>query len=716
MILFPSPNSKFTPSVHPSTPCDCPPKALILRFFLSVLLMGAGWMIGAKVAFAGASSGSWVVVVNGASQDSRTLANHFCQLRNIPARNVIVLDNIPDGYTITIDQFRELILGPVVRTLDERRLSPHVQGIVYSCDFPTAIQLESDLGGLKERSQYLTPWGSISGMTYLFRWAMAKDPSYIGFDSNWYAARDAKVLLQVFSGTPESRDELKQWIESGEHSKAAERLDEYRKSVGNPAPLEYLAARQWAQAGVTDKALARLSDAVRHGWRYRRELNSDPAFDSIADEKEFERILARCPNDDFTYTATRGFDARLFYAPNTLESVKQEHGVSYMLSMMLHVTRDNHITMPEAIEHLERASLADFTRPAGSFLFAKTSDVRTRTREPNVSIALEKIRDLKMDARMIESALPSLGEKCIGFQFGISDFNWLKSGATLLPGSIADNLTSLGGAMGDKNQTKATELLRNGAAASSGTVYEPYAIQNKFPHPMMYAHYAQGLTTAESFYSSVLAPYQLLILGDPLCQPFAEPPRFTLSGVKDGDHVSGDVMLTLQGSDDEHTVDPVRMVWLVDGIARAETPFTTSSRIQVDSQEQGAKEWRVIAKGPKPLEHRYEQSVWVTAGDKELLLALEGPKEWSLQSKTPLIVRIKNRPTDRAVGVRHDWEIVAQNLASNEKPAPDAAPTDTLTLDPNRLGLGPVRLQAVVLGSDGQVESASMPITVTITK
>jgi hypothetical protein len=148
------------------------------------------------------------------------------------------------------------------------------------------------------------------------------------------------------------------------------------------------------------------------------------------------------------------------------------------------------------------------------------------------------------------------------------------------------------------------------------------------------------------------------------------------------------------------------MVWLVDGIARAETPFTTSSRVQVDSQEQGAKEWRVIAKGPKPLEHRYEQSVWVTAGEKELLLVLEGPKEWSLQSKTPLAVRIKNRPTDRAVGVRHDWEIVAQ----------DSAPTDTLTLDPNRLGFGPVRLQAVVLGSDGQVESASMPITVTITK
>jgi hypothetical protein len=307
---------------------------------------------------------------------------------------------------------------------------------------------------------------------------------------------------------------------------------------------------------------------------------------------------------------------------------------------------------------------------------------------------------------MIESALPALGEKCVGFQFGISDFNWLKSGAKLLPGSIADNLTSLGGAMGDKNQTKATELLRNGAAASSGAVYEPYAIQNKFPHPMMYAHYAQGLTAAESFYSSVLAPYQLLILGDPLCQPFAEPPRFTMSGVKDGDHVSGDVMLSLQGSDDEHTVDPVRMVWLVDGIARAETPFTTSSRVQVDSQEQGAKEWRVIAKGPKPLEHRYEQSVWVTAGEKELLLVLEGPKEWSLQSKTPLAVRIKNRPTDRAVGVRHDWEIVAQ----------DSAPTDTLTLDPNRLGFGPVRLQAVVLGSDGQVESASMPITVTITK
>ena len=60
------------------------------------------------------------------------------------------------------------------------------------------------------------------------------------------------------------------------------------------------------------------------------------------------------------------------------------------------------------------------------------------------------------------------------------------------------------------------EFLRHGAAGSSGTVTEPYAIQAKFPTPFIQTVYAHGYTLGEAFYQSVSGPYQLLIVGDAL--------------------------------------------------------------------------------------------------------------------------------------------------------------------------------------------------------
>ena len=41
---------------------------------------------------------------------------------------------------------------------------------------------------------------------------------------------------------------------------------------------------------------------------------------------------------------------------------------------------------------------------------------------------------------------------------------------------------------------------------SSGTVAEPYALQFKFPLPMMYGYYAKGVSAIEAFYLSVTSP------------------------------------------------------------------------------------------------------------------------------------------------------------------------------------------------------------------
>ena len=61
-----------------------------------------------------------------------------------------------------------------------------------------------------------------------------------------------------------------------------------------------------------------------------------------------------------------------------------------------------------------------------------------------------------------------------------------------------------------------TDWISAGAAGTSGTVTEPYAMQQKFPMPFIHVHYAKGCSLAEAFYQSLMGPYQLLVLGDPL--------------------------------------------------------------------------------------------------------------------------------------------------------------------------------------------------------
>lgn len=657
-------------------------------------------------ALAGASSSQWIVVVNSKSSNSLTLANHYCQLRDIPARNVILLQNLPDSNSISIDDFRKLILTPVLEQIETRQLTNHIQGIAYSCDIPTAIDLQEDLKGVKDLPKVLTPTGSLNGMTYLFRWVQQKDPSYIAPDSNWYATHDASVLLKVYQGTPESLEELRKWItEDSQHEKAAERLDQLRGDSANSYPLDFLAAQQWALAGDNKKALTRLSDAVKKGWKYRGEILNDPSFDSLREDKEFQRIVSRCPNEEFKVLNVKGFDARNFFAPNCTDSNNPKHGVSYLMSMVLSHTANNRLSIDEAIAHLERSSLADFTRPSGTFFFSKTNDVRSTTREPNFQIAIDELKKLKKDAQIIESVLPPVASAVAGITFGVSDFDWNKSGAKLLPGSLADNLTSLGGVMTPSSQTKATELLRFGAAAASGTVTEPYALQFKFPLPSLHAFYARGMTCAEAFYASIQSPYQLLILGDPLCQPFAMPPRFKISGCKDREQVSGTLAIVFSPSEEDNSSDPVQLTWLIDGKPQTQTNFQSKLSIQVAPEDRGAYEWRFMAKGPKPLENRWEKSLWVLSGPESTHLEVQAPKRWSIKKDGErLKLKITNPPNSESVRLRYHWDTL------------DAQPNQAgeFEIDTNRLGRGPVRLQPVACNSEGIVLYAGLPIRIYI--
>ena len=147
--------------------------------------------------------------------------------------------------------------------------------------------------------------------------------------------------------------------------------------------------------------------------------------------------------------------------------------------------------------------------------------------------------------------MPSGKQDVVGLMTGAASFDWPSSQSTILPGAICEHLTSFGGALSEGNgQTPLTEFLRYGAAGASGTIVEPYAIQDKFPLADIQVHYARGCSLAESFYQSVFGPYQLLIVGDPLCQPWATPPNVLVSGIKPDEVVSGKITISASSKDD----------------------------------------------------------------------------------------------------------------------------------------------------------------------
>jgi len=122
------------------------------------------------------------------------------------------------------------------------------------------------------------------------------------------------------------------------------------------------------------------------------------------------------------------------------------------------------------------------------------------------------------------------------------------SGSTVLPGALIDNLTSAGGQMMLREevnpQTRISEFIRLGAAGASGTVVEPFALAAKFPSPALHVHYARGCSLAESYYQSVAAPCHLLIIGDPLCHPWAKTPKVSVPGFDVTTPLKGSITLT----------------------------------------------------------------------------------------------------------------------------------------------------------------------------
>ena len=92
-----------------------------------------------------------------------------------------------------------------------------------------------------------------------------------------------------------------------------------------------------------------------------------------------------------------------------------------------------------------------------------------------------------------------------------------------VPGALADHLTSFGGALeGGTGQMSIIDWIASGATASYGSVSEPCAHPQKFPHPqVMLLNYLQGASAIEAYWKSVAWPQQGVFIGEPLAAPFS---------------------------------------------------------------------------------------------------------------------------------------------------------------------------------------------------
>lgn len=184
-----------------------------------------------------------------------------------------------------------------------------------------------------------------------------------------------------------------------------------------------------------------------------------------------------------------------------------------------------------------------------------------------------------------EAAAPGITPNTFGYQlgsqFGLMQFN-LAPGL-FAPGALADNLTSYGGLLFDSGKhTGPIEYLNAGAVASYGTVVEPCAYLEKFPSPRNYFYQARGFSAAECYYLSVTNPYQGILVGEPLCAPFARPAAGGWLDLPEQSVLSGTTNLTLSFTGPDATRLVGRVDWFVDGnFARTLTNLTPRSGNQV---------------------------------------------------------------------------------------------------------------------------------------
>ena len=640
------------------------------------------------------------LVVNERSVDSLTIANHYRALRKIPSSCIVVLPDVPTEMSCTIDEMKSSVLKPLLAELDRRGLAMQIDLVAYSAGFPTAIKLDNDFAKVPKPHLIFTPVASLNGITSLYQFLGDGKINYVAPHTNFYARADQKVMMQnpFIDQSAKAFDEAIKAAEAKDFDAAISGLEALIKVHPAQWPLRYRIASYQALAGKTADAIETITVLLREGHAFAPMFEEDDSFDAIRNEDDFVKLMAAMPKITPDRLPPIGFAGTTSWGRNGLP-VGDLAGPRYLLSVVLAVTSGRGTSVEESIDHLTRAVNADATGEASTFYFSNSSDVRSTTRMPLMPTAAVKLRELGHKVVIDQERLPQDQDKLMGVMLGSANYEWPVT-CTMLPGAIADNLTSTSGVLHEENgQTSMVELLRAGAAGTSGTVTEPYALQFKFPTPLMYAYYASGATLAEAFYLSVESPYQLLIVGDPLCRPFGDEHNelFTLEALNDTPE-SVDLRLQFWRAFPISAARMSRMELFFSGRLASVTQPAESIRVKKLGLPLGWHEVTVTGVSKHPLQMRTSQSTYVLIGEESACPTLEA--ELVEQAGVRSLKLMVKAPNATRVAVEH----LGRNLFEGDEAE--------YVVDIQKVGHGPVRLTPLAQINDKWV--LGKPITIEI--
>ncbi|MBN1670365.1 MAG: hypothetical protein JXR37_05005 [Kiritimatiellae bacterium] len=278
-----------------------------------------------------------------------------------------------------------------------------------------------------------------------------------------------------------------------------------------------------------------------------------PSISSTSD------IVSRFPDD----YQSLGFVSRAYVEDSAdvteLRSDKIFNGDRYWVCSSLGHMMPRGNNAEEIFSLLERAKACDGSFPDGTVYWPTNSDIRSTTREGQIAEVSNEFTARGVDYYVFAGTepldktnapgtFPVSDRAAIGCIAGRSSVNPVGSGTAYLPGSFADHLTSYAAAFEIGSQTKLSEWVRAGVCGTSGTVTEPYAWWQKFPHARLYAFLAKGASMGEAFWESVKNPRQQYLVSDPLAQPCADIPAVAITNLVDGEQVAGTLSILVEAS------------------------------------------------------------------------------------------------------------------------------------------------------------------------
>ena len=683
-------------------------RSTLLQLLTALLLLLA------SRAWSGASPETTLLVVNVDSPLSLTVANSWMELRPVPQRHVVWLHDIPTLETLSMEDFRNRILLPIKDHLVKEELEGEIDTIVYSADFPFAVDINKTLrkNGIPNH-HYIGKSGALTGLTFFANDVLAGRTDFVNGISNQYYRRQLTGSRQQQSTlskeAQKKQDRARKLLKQGDLSQARKLLEQLLQRYTTIPQLYILQAEILAMAGQEQAAMEALESAYQSGWNNSLMLRNDKWLASLKKRKDFRALVQRIDTPRSRFEPPRGFHNRYHWSRSGIPGTTNLD--RYYLSALLAYTGQRGNSLPEIRNYLSRATKSDGSHPDGTVYLMENRDVRTETRQPWFSETCTLLESIGHRCRILtrgkngeDGILPKKRRDIIGLATGTRTFNWKRSGSRLLPGAFADSFTSYAGDFNNKSQTKLTEFLRHGAAGSSGAVVEPYSFAKKFPLPLIHYYYGLGYSLGESWYMSVASPYQNILVGDPLAQPYADQSWFRLANPDPDKPWRGKVQIQLDSKGVRSQSIDHHELW-VDGRSIT-TPSSGHSLVWNTTRvADGYHEIHIVAVEPPPREGRSSIRYWILVNNHGLAASLSA-RFLEAPYDTPFFLE-GMAPAGSRIHILQGTRELLSFTTKND--------TWEAILPTSLLGLGKVIIQAEVTTPDGK-KIFSNPLILIVTR